>query len=456
MLADPHVGDRDPRTRGPPAAARRAAGRDRPADRHLRGQRRAHEHRSGRPRCRSASCSTSSTRTVRTETGPRAGPRRRPPPAAALRPAQLHARRARPAHAVELRRRHARRGARARRATAPPRRRSSPARSRPTGAAAGRARRPRPLRRAPGARVPAPAARHRARRLQPRRRGRAAGRARRPRALGRRPAAARRRARRRRAGRRASRPRSRAGRFRPAGSRCPVIDRIRPTVEEIAGHAAARARQRHRAGVASTSASCSPTAGRSPAPWRASAATSCGTSRTRASSARHRLAAWVRLLALCAAHPERRLLRRDGRAGAVRRAGHARARRSRAFRPSTGAEALAHLAALVDLWDRGMREPLPIACEASAAYARPSRAARPGHRGREGVGVGLELPARGRRARAPARASAASSRSRTCSRSRRAPTRPAPAGTTRRPTRFGRLARRLWDGALAREAVVDQ
>ena len=47
--------------RGPPAAARRAAGRDRPPRRHLHGQRRAHEHRRARRRCRSASCSTSST-----------------------------------------------------------------------------------------------------------------------------------------------------------------------------------------------------------------------------------------------------------------------------------------------------------------------------------------------------------------------------------------------------------
>ncbi len=71
MLRAPHVGDRDPRTRGPPAPARRAAVGHRPARRHLHRQRRAHERASARPRCRSTSCSTSST-------APSASTRRRP------------------------------------------------------------------------------------------------------------------------------------------------------------------------------------------------------------------------------------------------------------------------------------------------------------------------------------------------------------------------------------------
>ena len=75
--------------RGPPAAARRADGRHRPADRHLHRQRRAHEPRRARRRCRSASCSTSSGRE-----------RRRPASAAAVRPAQLRRRRARAGRAA--------------------------------------------------------------------------------------------------------------------------------------------------------------------------------------------------------------------------------------------------------------------------------------------------------------------------------------------------------------------
>ena len=78
--------------RGPPAPARRAAGGHRPADRHLHGQRRAHEPAAAAGGARSASCSTSIDRTV--ERGRPARPRDAvvvAPPAAAVRPAQLHA-----------------------------------------------------------------------------------------------------------------------------------------------------------------------------------------------------------------------------------------------------------------------------------------------------------------------------------------------------------------------------
>ena len=61
MLADPHVGERDPRTEDRQMLLDALMAATRPPDRHLRGQRRAHERAAARPPCRSASCSTSST-----------------------------------------------------------------------------------------------------------------------------------------------------------------------------------------------------------------------------------------------------------------------------------------------------------------------------------------------------------------------------------------------------------
>jgi exodeoxyribonuclease V gamma subunit len=79
---------------------------------------------------------------------------------------------------------------------------------------------------------------------------------------------------------------------------------------------------------------------------------------------KHRLAAWVRLLALTAAYPDR-----DFEAATV----------GRGRRPSPvtvaripaldGEVAIGHLEGLLELYDRGMREPLPLYCNTSAAYA---------------------------------------------------------------------------------------
>jgi len=88
---------------------------------------------------------------------------------------------------------------------------------------------------------------------------------------------------------------------------------------------------------------------------------------------RDRLRAWVGLLALSAARPERpfeSVVIGRARAG-VRGAGVTVARISPlADSPDARRRiALEQLAVLLDLYDRGMREPLPLACEASAAYA---------------------------------------------------------------------------------------
>jgi exodeoxyribonuclease V gamma subunit len=82
----------------------------------------------------------------------------------------------------------------------------------------------------------------------------------------------------------------------------------------------------------------------------------------------HRIAAWVRLVALTAAHPERPF-----QAITVGR------RKAQAAVASIGplgddpesrrATALEYLAVLADLMDRGLREPLPMSCRTSYAYA---------------------------------------------------------------------------------------
>ncbi|CAA9470894.1 MAG: Exodeoxyribonuclease V gamma chain [uncultured Solirubrobacteraceae bacterium] len=84
---------------------------------------------------------------------------------------------------------------------------------------------------------------------------------------------------------------------------------------------------------------------------------------------RHRLVAWVRFLALTAAYPERPI-----EAATVGRAafgaGHDAVATVVRLPRLDPAVALEHLAELVALHDEGMREPLPISCMTSAAYAR--------------------------------------------------------------------------------------
>ena len=86
-------------------------------------------------------------------------------------------------------------------------------------------------------------------------------------------------------------------------------------------------------------------------------------------NARQRLVAWVRFLALTAAHPDRPF-----EAATVGRAGYPANRHAAVtvvrLPRLAPALALEHLTALVGLFDAGMREPLPIACKTSAAYAQ--------------------------------------------------------------------------------------
>lgn len=175
---------------------------------------------------------------------------------------------------------------------------------------------------------------------------------------------------------------------------------------------------------------------------------------------KHRLAAWVRFLALTAAHPERcfeAVTIGRSRSGAAR-GSRVTVARLGAFAgdPETGrARALDHLGDLVALYDRGMREPLPLYCQTSAAYVdargqdrNPESAALAAWEStwdydKEDKELGHQLVLGGVRSLhqvlevAPGEGETG-------------------AGWAADETsRFGRYARRLWDGLLAWEEVVD-
>ncbi len=159
---------------------------------------------------------------------------------------------------------------------------------------------------------------------------------------------------------------------------------------------------------------------------------------------RDRLRAWVKLLALSAARPERPF---ESLVVGRARSGAYRADVSVARIGPVGGDALAELEILIDLYDRGMREPLPLACDASGAYAQggvaaadrawtstfdyPKEDRQPEHLLVYGGSVPLsellEPPPRDDEEWYPDETS-----------------------------RFGVYARRLWDGLLARESVDDR
>jgi exodeoxyribonuclease V gamma subunit len=162
-------------------------------------------------------------------------------------------------------------------------------------------------------------------------------------------------------------------------------------------------------------------------------------------SARHRLAAWVRLLALTAAGTGRPFEAVTiGKARAEAELGRVTVAR---IGPLDVDVARRELAALVDVFDRGMREPLPLMCLSSAAYAQggevsaraayestwnqPKEDAEPEHQlVHGGVRSFAELLEEAPRADEAFEAA--------------------------EPSRFGRYAWRVWRGLLAHEQVTDR
>ena len=148
---------------------------------------------------------------------------------------------------------------------------------------------------------------------------------------------------------------------------------------------------------------------------------------------RHRIAAWVRLLAVQAAHPDREFEAvtvgrdREGGVRVVRAAG------------LDAALALDHLIGPLELYDRGMREPAPLVLPDLG-----------GVRGRREPAPGLGVGA-GSRARTPSPSTSWSSAACRSRRSRSAAARPDERWDPDETRRFAQWARRLWDPVLEHE-----
>ncbi|HUO71191.1 MAG TPA: exodeoxyribonuclease V subunit gamma [Solirubrobacteraceae bacterium] len=243
----------------------------------------------------------------------------------------------------------------------------------------------------------------------------------------------------------------------PAMLATPVIDGIRPVVEQLA--ASARA---HTAGPSdSLDVHVRLPDGRTLAGTVAGVHTDTirrvSYSRVRP---RDRLGAWVRLLALSAARAERPLQSVViGRA----RAGSHGAQTTLAQIPALGGDAtqrheiaLTHLQTLVDLYDRGMREPLPIACDSSAAYAQAANTGEdPELAAQKQWETGFRYDKEDRQPEHMLVYGGQLPFAELLS----GPPRPderASADPQQETTRFGIFARRLWDDLLAHERLVDR
>ena len=175
---------------------------------------------------------------------------------------------------------------------------------------------------------------------------------------------------------------------------------------------------------------------------------------------KHRLATWVRFLVLTAAYPDRRF--HAATVGRVRfgQGGETRVTVSRIAGFDGDPEscrklALHHLGQLIDLYDRGMREPLPLYCKTSAAYAEAVAQGRDAETAAQGSWEsGWRFDQEDRELEHQLVLGGAAGLALLLT--------PPPGDDESgegwapdEPTRFGRYARRLWDGLLSVEELVD-
>jgi exodeoxyribonuclease V gamma subunit len=173
----------------------------------------------------------------------------------------------------------------------------------------------------------------------------------------------------------------------------------------------------------------------------------------------HRLVAWVLFLALTAARPDLRvsavtITRPSGRQTSANctvaridpLAGHAGARQ---------ALALGYLGAVIDLYDRGLREPLPLCCKTSAAWAEARRSRRDPTQDCLAIWTSQRSSQVPGEDRDPAHILAFGNDTPFDALCEAPPAdgEDGPGWATDEPHRFGRLARRLWDPLLEHEVL---
>ena len=156
---------------------------------------------------------------------------------------------------------------------------------------------------------------------------------------------------------------------------------------------------------------------------------------------RHRLGAWVRLLALCASGAAFDAVTIGRAAGSAHHSASVTVARVPALLRD---DALAQLHVLIDLYDRGMNEPLPLACRTSAAFAAGGNA--------RGEWESDRFPKEDRDAEHELVFGAGRSFADLLAVAPREDERWDPV----EQTRFGQYALRLWRGLLFHEAVTDE